>query len=377
MTNNFSTHVVLLSDNVLSAVLPALDYNLRPQKVVLCETDSMQGKGVGSRLSTFFKANNIKVETFKLGSTCDFQEVHRKFSELASRYEKQSQNVAVNLGGGDGLISTAAQSVFGVKNFACIQSFPQRNEVFIIWSGKVQRYEFQDKLKLNDYFSIHGCNLKSKREKNLKLMSGSHALCRELLADFDFYSKYISYLGRLASGAENHLSLKAKAKITVENKRLFDLFQRHGFISAYDDGVVTFASDDDRDFCKGIWLEDHLHQTLKNLSKDAGLQDFATCLEFTGSTGFHYDLDAAFLVKNRLYVIEAGSFSMNERGNDDLFRFDYLRDFDVAGVVPIVISFRELRNSDVRRVERLGVQLIQGQEINELESKIRTLLQLS
>ena len=368
------THVVLVSDQVLPIVLPAMDYNLKPDKVILCENNEMLKRGVGKRLAGFFKANNIKSEFFKLGNVDDFTKLHKKLGELASRLGSNSSDVIVNLCGGSGYVPVAVQNVFAAKNMTCIYIQPQRNEMIAMRGGKIKHYQLQDKLKLNDYFRIHGCQVLSKREKNLKLMSGSHALCRELLSDFGKYAKYISYLDRLAIGAENHFSLKAKAKITQDNKPVFKLFQKHGFISSFDEKMVKFVGEDDRAFCKGIWLEDYLHQTLKNISKDAGLQDFATCVKFDNASGVRYELDAAFLYKNRLYVIEANSSRVSERGGDDLFKFESLWDFDAACVVPIVVSFHDLRNLDLKRASRQGIHLIQSSEINEIEKKIRALL---
>ena len=376
MSNKFKTHVVLLSDNVLSIVLPALDYNLKPQRVVLCECDAMQEKGIGHRLTGFFKSNNIKVETFKLGVAAEFQDLHKKFSELAARYDDSTGSVAVNISGADQLMSTAAQSVFGVTGFTCIYAVPARNEMFTVRAAKVQRFDIQDKLKLNDYFQIHGCRLVAKREKNIKLMSGSHALCRDLLADFGKYSKHLPYLGRLASGAENHFSLRAKAKITLDNKPLFDLFHKHGFISGFDERIVKFSSDEDRSFCKGIWLEDYLHQTLKNISKGGGIQDFATCIKFVGSSGMHYELDAAFIVKNKLYVIEANTSRNGDRAGDDLFRMDAVSDFARENLCPIIITFRDLKNFEFKRAKRQGINLVQSSQISDIETKISDLLQL-
>lgn len=370
----FKTHVILLSDQVLMNVLPALDYNLKPDKVILCASDAMQKKGVSRWLTPFFKSNNIKVELFKLGNANDLSALHKKLNEIASRFESRPADVAVNLSGDTGPMCMAAQSVFAVKNITCLYAVPKRNEIVLMKGGVLHHHTLQDKIKLNDYFIIHGCSVAFKREKNLKLMSGSHALCRDILADFDKYGRHVSYLSRLASGAENYFSLKARAKITPDNKAVFDIFLRHGFLSSFDENIVQFASKEDRSFCKGIWLEDYLHQTLKSISKDVGLQDFATCVEFKDVSGKYNDLDAAFLHKNRLYVIEARMSRGPERGGDEIFQLESLSDFDQACTSAIVVSFRELRNPDVKRAKDSGVHLIQGTEIADLEKTIRSLL---
>ncbi|MDA3924598.1 MAG: DUF1887 family CARF protein [Kiritimatiellae bacterium] len=375
--NKFKIHIVIVSDQVLPNVLPAMDYNFKPDRVVLCESDVMQRMGVGRALASFFKSKNIKVEFFRLGSAHDFKELHKKFSELSSKFGSRSADVAVNLVGGTKLISIIAQNVFATNKFTCFYAEPQKNSLVVMKDGKIQYHQLQDKIKLSDYFKIYGYTVISKREKNLKLVSGSHALCRELLTDFVKYGNHVSYLNELAAGAECYFSLKAKAYIAKEEALIFDLFKRHGFISSFNDTMVQFASDEDRSFCKGVWLEDYLHQTLKSINKDAGLQDFATSLVIENSSGTRFEIDAAFLYKNKLYVVEAKTSSVHDWENGVLSKLNNLNNFAGVLTFSIVVALQELRHFDKNVAKSQGVYLVQSTEVNELESKIRSILGLS
>jgi len=362
---------------VLPNVLPTMDYSLKPDKVVLCETDSMHRRGLGSRLAKFFKSKNIKVEIFKLGSAYDFKELQKKFSELASKLGSRSADVAVNLTGGSKLISVVAQNVFATKAFTCFYAVPQNNDLVEMKGGKAQHRQLQDKIKLNDYFNIHGYAVISKREKNLKLVSGSHALCRELFADFDKYGGQVSYLNKLAAGAEEYFSLKAKANIKKEQVPIFELFKKHGFISSYDETMVRFSSEDDRSFCKGIWLEDYLHQTLKSINKDDGLQDFATSIIIESASGTKHELDAAFIYKNNLYIVDANISQRQDREPGVIFKLDDLNSFAGIYIFSILVSFRGGNNFDKNRAKEWGIYQVQSTEINELEKKIRAVIGVS
>ena len=372
----FRIHVIMLSDKVLANVLPALDYNFKPEMVVLCESDAMHKRGVGSRMAKFLKSKDIKVEFFRLGGADNFKELHKRFVELASKFSRPA-DVAVNLSGGSKLISMVAQSVFAAKNFTCMYAVPHQNDLIEMRGGKVQHLQLRDKIKLHDFFKIYGCTVISKREKNLKLVSGSHALCRELLSDLDKYSKHVSYLNTLAAGAESYFSLKAKANITEEQLPTFDLFLKHGFLSSFDNKMVKFSSPEDRSFCRDIWMEDYLHQTLKSINKDVGLQDFATSVEIESVSGIRTELDAAFLYKNQLYVIEAKISQMHDKGGDALYEPDSLKYLAGIDAVKIVVSLRGLKNFDKKRANEQGVHLVQSTEINELEIKIRAVIGVS
>jgi len=372
--NKLTVHILILSDRVLPNILPVLDYNMKPERVVLCESDAMRRKGLGRRLQKFFDSKSIRSEFFNLGCADDFRELQKRFQELADKYNSRSAAVAVNLSGGSKLISLVAQNVFAGKKYTCFYALPHQSELVEMRGGLVHYSQLRDKINLTDYFKVHGFTVISKREKNLKLVSGSHALCRELLSDFDKYGQHVSYLGKLAAGAEDHFSLKSKADITQEERPLFDLFSRHGFISGFDDKTVTFASEDDRSFCKGIWMEDYLHQILKSISKDAGLQDFATSVEIESASGIRTELDAAFLCRNRLYIVEAKTARMHDKGTGVLCKLENLKDFAGTDVFDILVSLRGLRNFDGKIAREQGLYLVQGSEINDLENKIRSII---
>ncbi|MDD2597928.1 MAG: DUF1887 family CARF protein [Kiritimatiellae bacterium] len=372
--SKFKTHVVILSDQVLPNVLPVLDYTTAPELVIICENDAMHNRGLGTRMIRFLETKNIRGELFRVGGGSDFKELQKRFQELATRLGSRAAEVAVNLSGGNKLMSCVAQNVFAGKRFTCFYGLPAQGELVELSGGLAQFHQLRDKLKLTDFFKVHGYTVLAKREKNLKLISGSHALCRDILADFSKYGRHIAYLNRLAAGAENHFSLKAKANITPDEAPLFELFARHGFISKFDDGMVEFVSDEDRGFCKGGWLEDYLHQTLKSIHKEVVLQDFATSVEIEGESGRRSELDAAFLFKNKLYIVEANTSPVHDRGASLLHRLDTLKDFAGTYTFSILIALRGAQNFDRRRAQDQGVHLIQSTEINDLESRIRAVI---
>ncbi len=372
--SKFKIHIVILSDQVLPNILPFLDYNMEPERVVICESDAVHDRRLGGRLIKFLESKNIRGELFRLGGAQDFKELQKKFQELAARFSSRSAEVAVNLSGGTKLISCVAQNVFAGRKYTCFYALPQQNELVEMSGGQVQYHQMRDKMKLNDYFLIHGYKVIAKREKNLKLISGSHALCREILSDFEKYGKYVSYLNRLAAGAENHFSLRAKANITPSEAPLFELFSRHGFIAGFDDKTVQFTSEEDRSFCKGVWLEDYLHQTLKSIHKEVGLQDFATSMEIESPSGQRFELDAAFIFKNRLYIVEANTSQVHDSGASVLYKLENLKDFAGTYTFAILVSLRSVQNFDRKRAQEQGLHLIHNTEINELESRIRSII---
>ncbi|MFA7172492.1 MAG: DUF1887 family CARF protein [Kiritimatiellia bacterium] len=367
----FDIHIVLLSDQVLPNVLAVLDAAIKPQKVILCESDAMAKRGVGINLAEFYSSKGLVTEIVPMGTAYDYAVLQDKFLEIAANLEGGSASVAVNLTGGTKLMSIAAQNVFSAYGFACFYSIPQSNEITVITGEKEPPYKIKDQIKLKDYFRVHGYLAEPKTDKKFKIDSDSRDLCLELLENFSVYKDSIGYLNLLASKAADAYSLKIKNDIPEKHDKILELFARFHFISYYDDKRVEFESQQSRDYCNGLWLEEYVHLSLKELDKDIGLQDFATSLKITSPTGTENELDAAFLYKNNLYIVEAKTARMTDKGTDVLYKLDSLKDYAGMYTRPIVVSFKPLQGYDRKRAEDLKIKLIEGSAIKNLVKHIR------
>jgi len=374
------THIVLLSDQVLPNVLPALDAAISPANIVLCESDAMCHKGIGQRLKDLFESKSIECETFALGGAYDFNALEERFLELAARYDGCEADVAVNLTGGTKLMAIAAQNVFGAGCFTCFYSIPQRNEIVEITGERSPPVALRHQIKLNDYFLVHGYKVLSKQGRDYKLVHRAEQLAKELLSDLGTYSKHIGYLNMLAAKAEEAYSLKVRTETVAEQEHILELFYRYGFIKYFDDKKVEFGTEENRSFCKGLWLESHLHQTFKDINQDIkeslgeGLQDYATSVVVKSSTGTKNEFDGAFIYKNNLYVVEAKTAQLKEKGADVLYKLDSLKDFAGMYTRPIIVTFRSLKGYDKKRATDLGINVIEGSALNALGRKLKEIM---
>ncbi len=380
---NIKTHIVLLSDQVLPNVLPALDANIRPERIVLCESDAMQKKGIGQRLMTFFSSKNMEVETLPMGGAYDFKELEERFLELAARFDGIEREVAVNLTGGTKLMSIAAQNVFASAGFNLFYSVPNKNEIIEISDSNLPPVLLRHQIKINDYFEIHGCKVLSKKGREFSSTARSDDFCRELLSDLGKYGKHVGYLNMLAAKAEDAYSLKVRVDADVEQENILALLLKYGFIHYYDDKKVEFGTVENRAFCKGFWLEDYLHSTFKQINRELkdiageGLQDYATSIDIESPSGTKNNLDGAFIYNNNLYVIEAKTAQLSEKGADVLYKLDSLK--DIAGMYtrPIIVTFRAFKGYDKKRADDLGIKVIEGSALNALGRKLKEIMGIS
>ena len=367
----FDIHIVLLSDQVLPNVLPVLDTAIKPKKVILCESDAMTGRGVGTNLEKFYKGKGLETEIIPLGTAYDYAQMQEVFLGIATDLEGGNESVGINLTGGTKLMSIAAQNIFSAAGFTCFYSIPQKNEITVVADGKDSPYKINDKIKLKDYFAVHGYLVESKSSKKFRINDDSRNLCNDLLSNFSVYKESIGFLNMLASKAADAYSLKIRNDIPEQHDGILELFSKYHFIREYDDRRVIFESAQDRDYCNGLWLEEFVHICLSDLNRDIGLQDFATTITIVSPTGTKNELDAAFLFNNNLYIIEAKTSRMYDKGADILYKLDSLKDYAGMYTRPIVVTFKPLKGYDKKRAEDLKIKLIEGSAIKNLSKHIK------
>jgi len=365
-------HLILLSDQVIPNVIPALDKNIMPEKVLLCESNAMQRKGKADILKTFFKTKGIETENISLGSAYDFEELQSIFSNIAGKYT--ADELAVNLTGGTKLMSIAAQNIFTMYgSYTCFYVVPNEDRIIEFSAGaeKILEYTLKDQIKLNDYFNIHGYKIVSKNTvKNFQPNVDGLKLSEELLKNLKLYQNSISKLNGLATSAENAFSLKIKANILPDDEPLFQLFYNHQFLH-YDDGEVRFKDPESRTYCSGIWLEEYIFNELRKIDN---IQDFVTSVIVESKEGNQNEFDAAFLYKNNLYIIEAKTSKVEENGNEIIYKLDSLKAKTGLYTKPIIVSLKQFRPAERKRAQQYGIQLIEATNISRLKDKLKEII---
>jgi hypothetical protein len=318
-------------------------------------------------LQKYFNRKSIDCEIFELGDAYDFKELKERFLELASRFG-DSANAAVNLSGGTKLMTIAAQEVFG-EDFNLFYVIPEKDLIVMIADGENPSYEIQDKIKIEDFFSIHGYKVNS-IERKKKISAESRRLFSKLLPRMDEYARPIGVLNGLAHQALRKRSLLIKNEIPEASWDMLALFQEHGAIEYYDDLKISFRDEAGRAFCNGFWLEEYVYLELRKLSEDIPLQDFAVSVEIENAHGVRNEIDAAFLHNNSLHLIECKTSRMDEKGADVVYKMDSISGYAGLYTKGILMSHRRLESHDKQRARDLGITVIQGNELNNLKKRL-------
>jgi len=371
----FKIHLALLSDQMVPNVIPALDDAIKPDKIILCESDSMKKKEKAEILSKFFKTKNIETECVSMGNAYDFEEMQNIFTKIAER--NSNEELAINLTGGTKLMSIAAQNIFSVcGGYTCFYVVPKEDKIVVFDPGvdNVSEYFLKDQIKLNDYFKIHGYDVISKKTaKGFKPDKNSIEITEKISRHSNIYTlKSISKLNKLATNRRELNSLAIKPMLYEEDEPLFELFCDHNYIDEFDGNFIKFSDKKSREYCGGIWLEEYIHLGLSKI-KDT-FQDFATSVEIIDQNGTKNELDAVFIYRNNLYILEAKTALVDKKGSDFIYKIDSLKSRTGLYTTPIIVSLRVFKKEEKQRAEKYGIKLIETHDITKLDEKIKDIL---
>ena len=143
-----------------------------------------------------------------------------------------------------------------------------------------------------------------------------------------------------------------------------------------DGNTICFASEQDRNFTKGGWLERHVYRTLNALHSELGVRDKAATLVVVDESGVKNELDVAFLAKNRLFVVECKTARMENaragKANDTLFKLSEIcRRVGGLGTRGMLASYRRLGDSEKKLARALGIEVVAGGELKHLDERLK------
>jgi len=368
-----AVHILLVSDQAAPSLLPALDPALKPAEAVLMVSGKMQARA--EALDTVLHEAGVKTTRVALEDEHDFGKLENALLEVAGTREGQS--IALNVTGGTKLMALAAQSVALAAGWAVFYVDADTDEV--IWLGKeARRQPLTQQLRLRHYLRGYGFTL----EEGIARPQPSQRhndLLRTLVTQVGSLEKPIGQLNWLGQEAEE----KKRLSITLTPQQLdsrglealLRIFQDAGVLTVQGNSL-TFASEAERDFAKGGWLEHHVFRSVSALSGDLGLRDKAANLVVLDKDSVKNELDVAFMAKNRLFVIECKTARMDSpeapKANDTLFKLaEICRRVGGLGTRGMLASYRPLGEAEKRLAGALRIELVCGAELVRLDEKIR------
>lgn len=369
-----AVQVCLVSDQAAANLLPALDPALRPREVVLMVSGKMRLRA--DALEAVLREAGVGVSRAELADEHDYARLEAALLEVASA--RDGQSIALNVTGGTKLMALAAQAVAVAASWAVFYVDVDTDEV--IWlAPTAHRQPLQRQLRLRHYLGGYGFGLDEGIERPRREPRHDDLL-RTLITQVGSLEQPLGQLNWLAQQAEDRRSLRATLSEQQADSRalaaLLREFADAGALAVEDDTLV-FASEAERDFVKGGWLERHVFQTVDDLGRELELRDKAANLVVRDANGVKNELDIAFLARNRLFVIECKTARMDRpeapKANDTLFKLaEICRRVGGLGTRGLLVSYRGLRDEEKRLADALRIELAAGGELARLKDRIRS-----
>lgn len=367
-------HICLVSAQAAANLLPALDPVLKPEKAILIVSSKMQTQA--DDLNKVMQEAGVKAERYLLTNEHDYAGTETELLELASRLGQD--DVALNITGGTKLMSLAAQSVAAVAGWQMFYVDADTDQVSWLHKDAPPATPLTQHLRLRHYLLGYGYSLPLAPEK-LQLTAAQQTLTNTLVNQIGSLETPLSQLNWLSQQAEEKRRLQIEMDERQRDSRSLDTllrnFEEAGALKVEGNKIV-FASEAQRDFVKGGWLEAHVFRVLCDLTGELDIRDRAINLEVINRADVKNELDIAFMARNRLFIIECKTARMDKpeapKANDTLFKLaETSKRIGGLGTRGMLVSYRALRDSEKELAKALNISCVCSADIRHLPERIK------
>lgn len=373
----FKTHFCMVSQQAAPNLLPLLDNEIKPEKVVLLVTPQMQQQA--NYLEQVIKPRGIKVQQQPLDVSDDFDKMEEQLIALIEN--EPADEIALNVTGGTKWMAIAAQEVFRMNGSAVFYVKVEDDKVLFL-NGDPASHTLSQSIDMKSYIQSYGYEFR-KESPITGLPANLRDLCQQLVLKVEEWQGAIGQLNLLASEAErkNALTVSMDSLLKQRDAQLTVLLKEcaaAGLINDKTDSALTFMDAQARSFANGGWLEDYVNSQLNALKGEGVIQDSPRLnqhIQRIGGTS-HNEVDVCFMARNRLHIIECKTKRMAGKGTaematDTTYKLDSISDLGGLGTKSMLVSYRPLNSADQQRAKDLRIKVIQGGMIRQLKSALR------
>ncbi|AUI87882.1 hypothetical protein BS333_15930 [Vibrio azureus] len=336
-----------------------------------------------SRVEKVLAKHSVTSEFFEITQEPSVKAIKKSASILAEKIANQDTPVFLNASCGLRHRLLSIYEIFHQYHWPIFVVEPFSDKLcWLLPEGRSTTF-IQDHIKLEDYLSIFGaqCERHDQINENVtldKLINIGNRWAKSALE----LGAGLSVLNYLATKCRKEQVLSVELsdvqQTYVELRSLIDDLCQAG-LANYQNGTLSFKTEDARRFANGEWLEllvDHKIQEL--VDEIPTIQDKALNLQVRRQVKgeeIKNEIDIATIVNNKLHLIECKTKSMKIDGDDTLYKLESLKDL-LGGFQAraMLISFRPLKYVDISRAKDLGLALIGPEELPHLSHHLKNWL---
>ena len=372
----FDTHLCLVSAQATPNLIPVMDAESAPRRVVLAVSADMMQRG--KWLSDIMKRHGVKVEILDVPDAYDFSGCWEVFSNWLV---EQKVEVALNVTGGTKIMAIAAQDVFREVKKPVFYVNVQDDSLLRLDQGE-KPFVLPAKIKLREYLESHGYEVEG-GVKRPNISAEQRDFVTKLGYESERLGNALGKLNWLAQQAKDSLKSPVLDERTLDSQifnELLGRFSQAGWLRLEEKKLV-FPNEDARQFVNGGWLEFLVYQALSSLSSEFNFSDYAIGLKVKApNKTTSNELDCAFLYRNTLHIIECKTANLvqsstdnnQSKGTDALYKLDGLRNMGGLRTKAALIDYRgSLNDADKGRAAQMRLTVISGSQLRNLAGELK------
>lgn len=370
----FETHVCLVSREAAANFLPAVSEGFKPKYVVLVVTKEMDQQAESLKEAFKRAIPGVQVFNLTLSSSWNIEKTTDEISKFL--LDNDLPSPVLNATGGHKLMMLGAYRAFYLHDRPVFYFRVEQGDIQLITPNDKQEKISTIKCEpnLEHYLLAYGYRIDSSAKKSERAFDYIHKeLCETLIKNHSTYSDGMKAINYLATEAEKNGSLN----VSYSDKNpavvaLLEEFEKYKILKISSD-KVNFASESDRQFANGGWLESYVYDAVCQIIQGKKLAKNITILSLDSNV--KNEIDVAFVYANRLYLIECKTSSEQSKFSDFIYKIDSLGKIGGTKVRKILISYQEIQDrGTLERAKANKVDIIDGKDLVRLIENLKKCL---
>jgi hypothetical protein len=371
-STDMTIHVGILDKDPIRLLTPPLDERTECTNMVLIGDTSQYP--IFERIQRVLKRYDIDSEFFEIPDVVNTTALHGALQSLITYLESKNTTVKLNASCGIRHRLLSVYENFRHNRWPIYVVEPNSDRMCWLYPQNKDDIQVQDKITVEDYLTVFGARAEF-TEQASQISDSLFNIGKKWASNALELGPGLATLNYLATTCRKGQTLSVELSDKQQTyKELATLIQDlvDVGLATYQNGTLTFATDDCRRFSNGEWLETYVHKSIELIKHSMPtIQDQALNVQVyrqAANKEVRNELDVATVVNNKLHIIECKTKGMRDDGDDTLYKLESLRDL-LGGIQAraMLVSFRPLRYNDISRAKDLGLALIGPEELAELD----------
>lgn len=362
----------IVSQQSIPNLAPLLHSALKPDRAVFLVTPEMHYPYYW--LSQVLQKYQIETQSIDIKNAWDISATRNTVADWLTTQETNDE-VILNATIGTKPMILGAYDAFKEAGKSIIYLHPKQDKIIWLSPQNQTPCTIHNNLALDDYLQSFGIHISDRQipEYNATRQEIAKWLCTQ--GTSNGHGWLISNLNAVSSRCPPGIPTKLKDDERKKRPLMKMLKTLHQWkILDLQNDTILFENTSNLNFSKGGWLEEHVYFTLTNMSSEFPMDDLCINLKIHRNikdTEIPNELDAAFIVDNRLHIIECKTGNESHQKNMYLNTINQLENIrKITGgneSSAMFVSLHKITDIAKKRADEIGIFVASGEDLASLD----------